>query len=135
MSIKRKYHPFWMWEEAASPMWGKVDNRDAFLSLAIKFTGDHKSYGQAMMRVLVEWPISCEHNLSDTSQNRKAWIGHAACAIAIGCPEDIVRAAWHHLTDEQRTLANAAADHAIKQWEKMQQKEIVCQKDQLELMF
>jgi hypothetical protein len=134
-SIKRVYHPYWVWEESRSPMWGKVDDRKKHLDVAIKFTGDHEAYGAAMYRVLKDWPISCEHNLSDISQNRRAWIGHAACAIQIKCPEDIVREAWHHLTDEQRIKANAAADKAINEWENKKKGLKVCQKDQLELTF
>jgi len=116
-------------------MWKKVDDRDKYLKIAVEFTGDHERYGAAMFQVLQLWPISCEHNLSDKSQNRKAWIGHAACAIAIGCPEDIVRQAWHMLTDEQRVAANKAADTAINQWEQSQQEVMQCQKNQLELTF
>lgn len=116
-------------------MWGKVKDRAAFLKQAIEFTGDHKKYGEAMIRVIHEWPISCEHNLSDTSQNRRAWIGHAACAIQIKCPEDIVREAWHHLSDAQRIDANKAADNAIKIWERNKKGSEKCQREQLELTY
>lgn len=97
-------------------MWGKTDDKD-MLSKAIQFTGDHQLYGSFMQRVVREWPFSCEHNLSDTAQNRRAWVGHAAVALALGCPEDITRQAWHHLTQEQQDLANAEADKAINYWE------------------
>jgi len=56
--------------------------------------------------------------LTDSNLNRKAWIGHAACAMALGCPEDITREAWGRLTDEQRILANREAERAIQQWER-----------------
>lgn len=121
--IKRVYHPYWLWEEVQHNMWGKVSNRKQYLQKAICFTGDHVLYGLFMRKVVDEWKYSCEHNLSDKSQNRQAWIGHAACAYAIQCPEDIIREAWGHLTDEQRILANNQADIAIKIWEERQ-----CQK-------
>lgn len=112
------YHPYWVWEEVKYNMWGTVDNTEEFLQKAIKFTGDHKLYGKWMKKVVKDWKYSCEHNLSNTEQNRRAWIGHAAAAYAFGCPEDIVRQAWWWLTDEQRVLANLQADKAIKLWEK-----------------
>jgi hypothetical protein len=62
-----------------------------------------------------EWPASCEHNLTKPGDKR-AWIGHAAVAMAIKCPEDIVREAWGDLTDEQRERANAKASEAIAYW-------------------
>jgi len=116
--IERIYHPYWKWEEVKYNMWGKVDNRDYFLQKAIKFTGDHKLYGDFMVQVVNRWKYSCEHNLSNVTQNRRAWIGHAACALAFRCPEDIIREAWGHLTEEQQILANNEADKAIEYWEK-----------------
>lgn len=109
-------------------MWKSAENRDEMLQNAIKFTGDAKLYGAAMLRVIKEWPISCEHNLSNTEQNRKAWIGHAACAIEMEFCEDVVREAWGNLTTNQQNKANLKAHQAIMEWEK-------CQKFQLELMF
>jgi len=106
-----------MWEEVDKNMWGTVGNRQKYLKWAIEFTGDHKKYGRFMMRVVDEWKYSCEHNLSNLTQNRQAWIGHAACAMANECPEDIVRQAWGHLTKEQQIKANAQADSAIDHWE------------------
>lgn len=75
-----------------------------------------------MMRVADEWKYSCEHNLT-ALQNRRAWIGHAACALAFKCPEYIVRRAWGFLTESQRDSANNEADKAIKHWEEKYAKE------------
>lgn len=98
-------------------MWGEVANRRLFLQRAVIFTGNHRLYGGYMQRVVVEWPNSCINALTDYNLNRKAWIGHAACALALRCPEDITRQAWGFLTDEQRILANRQADRAIQSWE------------------
>ena len=98
-------------------MWGEVPNRKEWLQRAIDFTGDHELYGQWMLKVIDAWPFSCGHNLTKRDTNRKAWIGHAAVALAIQCPEDIVRQAWSHLTREQQQLANAKAQQAIEIWE------------------
>jgi len=117
MKFKRVYHPYWNWEEIDHNMWGEISDKKAATERAIKFTGDHKLYGRFMMRVVNEWPISCENALTDYSLNRKAWVGHAACALANGIPESITRIAWGHLTDEQRLLANKEAERAIQHWE------------------
>lgn len=100
-------------------MWRSVtrQERARLLAMAIKFTGDAERYGEAMLAVLKAWPISCEHNLSDIGQNRRAWIGHAACCLATGCPEDVTREAWGHLTEKQRDEANQKATEAIVTWE------------------
>lgn len=115
--FKRVYHPVDQWEEIKSAMWDDCDDRATMLQNAIEFTGDWNTYGDYMDLVIQEWPISCENALSDYMLNRKAWLGHAACALAIGCPEDITRKAWGHLTDEQRKMANRRAAIAIGHWE------------------
>lgn len=117
MKFRRIYHPYQKWEEVSHNMWGTVKDRKLFLSKAIEFTGDSKKYGSYMVRVINEWPVSCENALTDYSLNRRAWIGHAAAALAMKCPEDIVRLAWSYLTDEQKYLANEEARKAICAWE------------------
>ncbi len=101
-------------------MWRKItpaEEKD-FLEKAIAFTGNHVLYGSWMIRVIDKWPVSCEHNLTDFSQNRRAWIGHAAVCLAMKCPEYITRSAWGHLDKKQQDLANEQADVAIALWEK-----------------
>lgn len=115
--IERIYHPYWDWEEIEFNMWGNVENKQEYLDWAIGFTGDAELYGAAMIEVVNEWTKSCQHNLSNRTQNRRAWIGHAACAKVKGCPEHIVREAWGHLTEDQQIEANKKADEAIELWE------------------
>jgi len=117
VKLKRIWLSIDTWEEIGFNMWGEVANRRLFLQRAEIFTGNHRLYGRYMQRVTTEWPNSCINALTDYNLNRKAWIGHAACALALRCPEDITRQAWGLLTDEQRTLANRQADRAIRAWE------------------
>lgn len=100
-------------------MWRNVhgSERKKYLEKAIEFTGNARLYGEYMMKAIEQWPMSCEHNLTDQSMNKQAWVGHAACCIALGCPEDITREAWHYLTQEQQDEANAMADLAIAKWQ------------------
>ncbi len=85
--------------------------------MAIAFTGNAELYGEWMRKVVDQWKLSCEHNLTKPGDKR-AWIGHAAVSMAIGCPEDIVREAWGHLTQEQQIAANAKASEAIEYWKR-----------------
>jgi len=118
----RRFHHYSQWEEVASGMWRKVGpaERIKLLEDARVFTGDADRYGSWMMRVITDWPISCEQNLGFEGQNRQAWVGHAACCMALNCPEDVTRAAWWLLTQPQRDAANAVADKAIATWEEGQ---------------
>jgi hypothetical protein len=118
--MQQIFHPFTDLEEHAHGMWRNVHGaeRERLLRKAIGFTGDAELYGSFMRRVVAEWPISCEHNLTCAGLNRQAWIGHAACCLATEATEDITREAWGYLSQEQQDLANAQADAAIAEWEK-----------------
>lgn len=98
-------------------MWNLPVDANAQLNQAIEFTGDYRLYGRWMMKVAEIWPNSCENALTDYSLNRKAWIGHAAVALALKIPESVTRKAWGYLNYEQQLLANNQADRAIRVWE------------------
>lgn len=117
--LKRVYHPYDEWEEIHYNMWGSVSDFKLWLDKAIEFTGDHDLYGHYMIRVINEWPISCENALTDSYINKKAWLGHAAAALAINCPEHVTRKAWGYLSNEQQFLANKQAERAIRTWQNM----------------
>lgn len=109
------WHHFTELEEVKTNMWGTVSHRSTWLTIAAAFTGNPDLYGEWMFRVVKEWPKSCAHNLTKPGDKR-AWMGHAAVAMAINCPEDIVREAWGLLTDEQRNKANSKAQQAVDAW-------------------
>lgn len=109
------WHPYWRLEEVAHNMWGTVTHRSTWLTIAAAFTGNADLYGEWMLRVVDEWPNSCAHNLTKPGDKRP-WMGHAAVALAIRCPEDIVRQAWAMLTPEQQERANRKASEAIEVW-------------------
>jgi len=71
----------------------------------------------AMQAVLDSWPISVEHQLTNMEQNRRAWLGQAACRLLVRAPAVATRAAWAQLTDNQRAAANACAARIIREWE------------------
>lgn len=114
------YTHYTNWEDYQNGMWRPESKADMteFLDKAIEFTGNAELYGTWMLKVLDQWPVTTRQNLSDRRQNRKAWIGHAACCLAINCPEQVTRAAWWKLTETQRNEANQKAQEAIEKWEK-----------------
>jgi hypothetical protein len=109
------WHPWWLLEEVKHNMWGDVSHRKTWLEIAIAFTGNHELYGEWMLKVADQWEYSCQHNLTK-SGDKRPWIGHAAVALAIGCPEDVVRQAWAFLTEDQQAKANQKATDAIEYW-------------------
>ena len=118
--IKRVYHHYQKCEEYKTDMW-RVAPIESRQSLQDKSAGLMKNvfcFEQAMIRVVNEWPFSCEANLSASVINHKAWMGHAGCAINHNAPEDLTRLAWRSLTKTEQDSANAAADRVISMWRK-----------------
>lgn len=114
--FKRVYHHYLKCEEYNSPMWRVVDDKEAAIAGSAALMIDHASFEAACMRVINEWPFSTEAALTASVINHQAWIGHAACALNHGAPEDLTRLAWRSMNQEQQDLANAAADRAIEAW-------------------
>ena len=118
--MKRVWHPYHLWEDWINGMWTPLHGQDkkSMLEKAIVFTGNHIEYGRWMKKVIVQWPIACEHNLTSMQTNKLAWIGHAATSLAIKCPEMITREAWGMLTQQQRDLADHQAMITLDLWTK-----------------
>lgn len=116
-TLIRIYHPYWEWEETKYNLWGNVDDKEKYLQEAMELMKNTEAWGKCMMEVVKQWTNSCEHNLSNTSSNRKSWLGQAACAFALYLPEDITRQAWQYLTEEEREKANKKAEESINYWE------------------
>ena len=68
-----------------------------------------------MGRVLIEWPNSSEHYLSNESMNRIAWLGQASMCIAHGVPSQF-RGGFNRLSDEEQHAANLAALKFLNIW-------------------
>lgn len=130
--MKRIYHPHTKLEEVACGMWRIVSaqEREQFKLAAAELMNDTQRFEDAMRRASLEWPFSCEHNLTEASMNRIAWLGHAGCCIELGCPEDATRLGWWTLDQFKQDRANEASAKVIKEWEARQ-----CLSENLEFLF
>ncbi len=124
--MKRIWHPYQLWEDWRAGMWRRVspEEESQFVDAAVAFTGNAQLYGSFMFKVVKEWKYSCEHNLTERSMNRRAWVGHAAACMAIHCPEYLTRRAWWMLTQEQRDAADHQATLAIQAWTRRNDKQL-----------
>lgn len=116
--IKQEYVHYEKWECFINGMWRTVskEQEDEFLIKAIEFTGNHILYGNAMKEVIELWPNTMINSLTNTSINRRAFLGHCAVQYKINCPEYITRMAWKELNDSQRFLADKVAQQTIDKW-------------------
>jgi hypothetical protein len=127
--MKRICYHYKHWEDWKSGLYniGDFDLRLIEQSVSI-LSSTAKFYEQANL-LLESWPISSDQNLSDTSRNRRAWVGQAACCINRGVPENLTRIAWHKLSKTEQDKANKVADRIIDRWEENYRKKTSCQRN------
>lgn len=117
--MQRIWHPYTDWEDYKAGFFDTTieGDRNTAVSESFALLADPSALGKWMSKVLVEWPVSCEANLSYTGMNRRAWLGQAACCLALGYPSFVTKRAWHQLEEDQQDLANQEADIVIREWE------------------
>jgi hypothetical protein len=116
--IQRIWHNYEKWEDFASGMYRNRIEKE-YVNLSLDLLSNPYRLFTAMAKVTAEWVFCSEHNLSNLSQNRKAWLGWASCAMRHGSTDEETRQAWNLLNSEQKALANLAAQLTIEAWEKI----------------
>ena len=66
-------------------------------------------------RVIDQWPNSTEHNLTNQTMNRIAWIGQSSVCLAHGIPAKY-RGGYHLLSEAEQIAADSAALEVINYW-------------------
>ena len=115
--MERIFHHYSKWEDFHAGMYEESkDGRAERVAAAARILGTPDICRRAMEKVIAEWKIATEYNLSNAGINRKAWLGQAACSCYGGIHEDETREAWGIMTPEQRTEANRIDAGIIKKW-------------------
>lgn len=114
---KRKHFHYSEWEDHKAGLYSTASFTDTQIDAAKTILGNGQKCLDAMRRVITEWPISTEQQLTDESQNRRAWLGQAACCIEAGVSDTATKQAWWKLTETDQNTANAIADTVIWEWE------------------
>jgi hypothetical protein len=68
-----------------------------------------------MNLIINEWEFACEHNLTNKSMNRIAWLGQASLAYVYQIPS-IYCSGFQLLNNEEKNKANNAALEILNNW-------------------
>jgi hypothetical protein len=117
--VDRIYHTWDKWEcyragffEVRAPK-GLIDEDcETLYSVLLRDTNEFKS---VMSAIVKEWPMSCEHNLTNERMNRIAWMGQAALCYKYKIPARY-RGGYNLLTVEEQQAADEAALEYINIW-------------------
>lgn len=118
--MKRIYHKYELWEDFKNGFYDNCTNNNQRLTFkedVHKLFKSEKLTHKYMNKVLDEWVYSCEHNLTNTSMNRIAYLGQAACNIYAKVPNLITMEAWKELEITVRDRSDNIAELLIKKWE------------------
>lgn len=114
------YEHYEKWEDYKNGMYSKICNYDAHIKLihSIGILTSKENFIDAANDVLIKWPISSAVNLTNKNQNRRAWLGAAACCLRCEAPEYITRMAWYVINEIHKIEANKIADKIILNYER-----------------
>ena len=116
--LNRIYHHHSKWEEVGYGMYNNYNlkEKEILIQRVINFFMQKSLVEEYMSMVVNEFKYSCEHNFTNPSMNKVAWLGQAAVARYIMIPEDITRIAWNFLDQNTQEQANRIAEKEIKRW-------------------
>ena len=118
--MKRIYHTWEKWECYRAgfyenrPAKGALTDEECRKTYAVLLR-DIPMFEAALQSVLLEWPRSCEHYLSNEKMNRIAWLGQAALCYAEGVPS-IYCGGFQLLTEPHQDRANLSALKFLNRW-------------------
>jgi protoheme ferro-lyase len=116
--MERIYHPYWLWEDYKNGFYENIsgEEKKQMILKVIEMFNSEKLTIEYMNRVINEWIYSCEHNLTNDSLNKIAYIGQGACCIYAKVPNTITMEAWSLLDKEIQYRANKIAIEVINKW-------------------
>ena len=117
--MKRIYHTWDKWESFYSGFFNTKPPKGITPKQAEEkyreLLSDPEEFARICARIIEEWPYSCEHNLTNKTLNRIAWMGQAALAYKHNIPAQF-RGGYNLLTKEQQQKADEIALKYINIW-------------------
>lgn len=116
--MKRIFHSWDKWEDYRHNFHGGVGvyQKDNTLELYASLLKDLTKFEAALKIIISEWKYSCEHNLTNDSMNRVAYLGQASCALVYNVPSSVSMGGYNLLTNEEKSAADAMAKKYLDLW-------------------
>lgn len=117
--MERIYHRYEKWECFKDGFFRNVsgEEKKELAKKVIELFEDSEKTKEFMLKTISEWTCSCEHNLTNISLNRVAWLGQSACCLFAKVPYSITMENWRFVNEENRKIACDIAEEIIKKYE------------------
>jgi len=128
VDLKRIYHPYNLWEDYKAGFYDNVSGKakQSKIDKVLEMFNSSKLTEKYMNKVIDEWVYSCEHNLTNESMNKIAYIGQAACCLYDSIPSTITMECWRLLSDDVQERSNLLALSVIKKWNDKNKNKQLC---------
>lgn len=118
MKNKQIFHHFSKWEDYKAGFYESTcEDVQKHIQKSIDLLSNQKEFEKYANIVIKDWSYSCEHNLTDPSLNKIAYIGQSSCCIANGTPAFVTRLAWSYIEEKNQKEANKTAKKILKKWQ------------------
>jgi hypothetical protein len=119
MKIERIYHSYDKWEDHKAGFYDNISgkDKDRMIKKVIELFTNPEETRKYMIRVVKEWIFSCQHNLTNESMNKIAYLGQGACCLYAGIPSTVTMEAWSKVPEEFRNIADSIAIDVLELWE------------------
>lgn len=115
--MTRMYHSWEKWEDFKYGFYGGMKcPQNNTLQLNYELLKNLHKFEIALKIITAEWKYSCEHNLTNESLNRIAYLGQAACALLYNSPAEESRAGYNLLSKSEQESADALANKYLNLW-------------------
>ena len=116
--IKRIYHRYEKWEDYPSGFYDSCTGKNKIEKekMVVEMFNSEELTLKFMNKVIETWVNSCEHNLTNESLNKIAYIGQGACCLFAGIPSTVTMGMWSKLTKETQNRANNNAETVLNKW-------------------
>jgi|TARA_R100000541_G_scaffold48778_1_gene55860 hypothetical protein len=128
VDLKRIYHPYTLWEDYKAGFYDNVSGKakQSKIEKVLEMFNSSKLTEKYMNKVIDEWVYSCEHNLTNESMNKIAYIGQGACCLYAGVPSTITMECWRLLSVDVQERSNLLAISVIEKWNNNNKNKQLC---------
>jgi len=128
--MERIYHRYEYWECFKEGFFRNVsgEERKKLSKKVIELFEDSNKTEIFMQKVIDNWIYSCEHNLTNISMNRVAWLGQSACCLYAKIPYSVTMENWRFVSKQKADKACEIAERLIKKYEETEKINQLCLK-------
>jgi len=126
--MSRIYHSYMFWEDYKCGFYNNHSGKEKqnMIIKGIEMFNSERKTKKYMNKDVEEWKYSCEHNFTNPSLNKIAYIGQGACCLYGGIPNTITMEVWNMLDTEVQKRSNKIAEQMLNRWKEKNKEIQIC---------